>query len=63
MREQLLKDIANDESKSKKERIDELCRIDTFNHTDIGIESSPTEISVIKAEQKVINKLIEELEK
>lgn len=63
MRDNLLRNIANDESLTKKERIDRLCRIDTFNHTDLGVDSSPSEVASIKIEQKLIDELIKELEK
>jgi hypothetical protein len=54
--------IAEDKTLTKEERISILCRIDTFNHTELGSDSTDSERAEVKEQQKIIDKLIKDLE-
>lgn len=54
--------ISQDRDKTIRERVDELCRIDTFNHTELGKDSNHKERFDVLEEQRVIDELIQQLD-
>jgi len=59
----IVQSISEDQSKTVKERIDELLAIDKANHTNIGIDTSKDEKKEIYAQSRIIYKAIKGLDK
>lgn len=55
--------IAEDTSKTVKERVDELLELDKANHAEIGLETSKTQKKAIYAESRIIYRAIKGLDK